>query len=186
MQVELGLLGGFAVSVDGTAVPRSAWKSRRAVQLVALLALAPHRRLAMNADGSGTPTNLTNNPANDNAPNWSPDGSKIFFSSNRPSGGGGNEIWVMNADGSNPVNVTNLSSNDSVPVFSPDGSQIGVQEQPVRVDRVRHVTNSVNRGQRLAFHGPPRYENEPDWGVGRPCTISGSGDLAGTEGDDVI
>jgi DNA-binding SARP family transcriptional activator/ATP/maltotriose-dependent transcriptional regulator MalT len=46
VQVELGLLGGFAVTVDGTAVPRSAWKSRRATQLVALLALAPRRRLA--------------------------------------------------------------------------------------------------------------------------------------------
>ena len=40
------LLGGLAVEVDGTAVKPSAWKSRRAAQLVALLGLAPNHRLA--------------------------------------------------------------------------------------------------------------------------------------------
>ena len=46
MQVGVNLLGAFAVSVDGRAVEPAAWKSRRPAQLVALLALAPHRRLA--------------------------------------------------------------------------------------------------------------------------------------------
>ena len=40
------LLGRLAVTVDGTVVEGGAWKSRRAAQLVALLALAPNRRLA--------------------------------------------------------------------------------------------------------------------------------------------
>lgn len=51
----------------------------------------------MNADGSGTPTNLTNNPGDDIHPSWSPDGSKIAFSSDR---NGFAEIFLMNADGS--------------------------------------------------------------------------------------
>ena len=40
------LLGGLAVYVAGSMVPAGAWKSRRAAQLVALLALAPNHRLA--------------------------------------------------------------------------------------------------------------------------------------------
>jgi DNA-binding SARP family transcriptional activator len=46
VQVGVNLLGRLAVTVDGTAVEGGAWKSRRAAQLVALLALAPNRRLA--------------------------------------------------------------------------------------------------------------------------------------------
>ncbi|MDQ3835647.1 MAG: hypothetical protein M3270_01755, partial [Thermoproteota archaeon] len=47
----------------------------------------------MNADGSGQ-TRLTDDPANDLSPSWSPDGEKIAFSSNRDNGD--NEIYVMN------------------------------------------------------------------------------------------
>ena len=46
MPVQVGLLGTFTVTVDGAVVATTAWKSRRATQLVALLALAPHRRMA--------------------------------------------------------------------------------------------------------------------------------------------
>ncbi|MFP5317583.1 MAG: ATP-binding protein [Acidimicrobiia bacterium] len=46
MRVRVCLLGGLSVSVDGSIVEASAWRSRRATQLVALLALAPRRRLA--------------------------------------------------------------------------------------------------------------------------------------------
>lgn len=44
VQVEVGVLGGLAVVVDGR--PVHTWPSRRAAQLVALLALAPNGRLA--------------------------------------------------------------------------------------------------------------------------------------------
>src|SRR5687767_3392148 len=46
----------------------------------------------MNGDGSGL-TNLTDNPADDFGPVWSPDGKKIIFSSNRD---GNYDIYVMN------------------------------------------------------------------------------------------
>ncbi len=77
---------------------------------------------SMNTDGSNQ-TNLTNNAAFDSQPNWSPDGSKIVFISNR-AGGGTNEIYTMNANGSNPVRLTNNSVNDETPAFSPDGAKI--------------------------------------------------------------
>jgi Tol biopolymer transport system component len=70
----------------------------------------------MNADGSGQ-TNLTNNPAVDDEPAWSPDGSRIAFTR-------GGDVYVMNADGAAQTNLTNHPANDSWPAWSPDGTKI--------------------------------------------------------------
>jgi DNA-binding SARP family transcriptional activator len=45
MNVEIDLLGGFAVRVDGRPVPATEWRRRHAASLVKLLALAPRRTL---------------------------------------------------------------------------------------------------------------------------------------------
>ena len=74
----------------------------------------------MNVDGSGQ-TNLTNSPAVDYLPVWSPDGSKIAFNSNRD---GNFEIYTMNADGSGQTNLTNNAAHDEQPEWSPDGTKI--------------------------------------------------------------
>jgi hypothetical protein len=62
----------------------------------------------MNSNGTGQ-TRLTNNPAFDSNPVWSPDGTKILFTSTRddpmkPA------LYLMNADGSNQQRVTNGSN----------------------------------------------------------------------------
>jgi len=66
-------------------------------------------------------TQLTSSDAWDLNPVWSPDGSKIAFTSNRS---GNYEIWIMNADGSGLKNLTNRPSNNEKPAWSPDGSKI--------------------------------------------------------------
>ena len=53
---------------------------------------------------------LTNHPARDGRPNWSPDGQQIAFTSDRD---GNWEIYVMNADGTNPINLTNHPAEDN-------------------------------------------------------------------------
>ena len=56
----------------------------------------------MNADGSQL-TNMTNHEAHDKYPEWSPDGSKIAFMSDRDqdeSDDTVDELYVMNTDGS--------------------------------------------------------------------------------------
>jgi Tol biopolymer transport system component len=73
-----------------------------------------------NADGSA-PQQLTNDAANEFAPRFSPDGSKIIFTS----ANGQSDVFVMNADGTNPVNLTNSpAADDEDGAFSPDGSKI--------------------------------------------------------------
>jgi Tol biopolymer transport system component len=74
----------------------------------------------MNADGSGQ-TNLTNDPGIDSDPTWSPDGSRIAFTSDRDGDG---EIYVINADGSGQTNLTDSPADDSGPTWSPDGGKI--------------------------------------------------------------
>ena len=45
MTVRVSLLGGFAATVDGVVVPDSAWRLKKARELVKLLALADGHRL---------------------------------------------------------------------------------------------------------------------------------------------
>jgi len=76
----------------------------------------------MNANG-GNEINLTNHSAEDVSLVWSPDGSKIAFTSKRD---GNAEVYVMNADGSNLTNLTNNPADDynCFQSWSPDGSKI--------------------------------------------------------------
>ena len=74
----------------------------------------------MNADGSGQ-TRLTDNPALDAFPSWSPDSSRIAFVSERD---GNFEVYVMNADGSSQTRLTDNPGEDFLPNWSPDGSRI--------------------------------------------------------------
>jgi Tol biopolymer transport system component len=75
----------------------------------------------MSADGSGK-TALTQNRSGDDAPVWSPDGTKIALSTERD---GNWEIYVMNADGSAPTRLTtNRTADDAYPDWSPDGTKI--------------------------------------------------------------
>ena len=70
--------------------------------------------------------NLTRHPASDVYPTWSPDGSRIAFRTGRD---GNDEIYVMNADGSDPANLTNDPGSDGNPSWSPDGSRIAFRSE---------------------------------------------------------
>ena len=75
----------------------------------------------MDADG-GNQENLTNHPAFDSQPDWSPDGTKIAFYSSRDGRPG--QVYVMDADGKNVIKLTEGPGQGGSPDWSPDGRKI--------------------------------------------------------------
>ena len=88
--------------------------------------------------------------SSDRSPSWSPDGSRIAFSSNRDSASQ-HELYVMNADGSNQIRLTIDSSDDDSPSWSPDSQKIvftknggigkGINIMNADGTNVVHITN---------------------------------------------
>lgn len=74
----------------------------------------------MRADGSEQ-VNLTNNPARDFKPAWSPDGKKIVFISERTANA---HIFSMNPDGSDLAQLTDDPDFEYFFSWSPDGQKI--------------------------------------------------------------
>jgi Tol biopolymer transport system component len=63
----------------------------------------------------------------DSMPDFSPDGRRIAFTSNRDQQG---EIYVMNPDGSGQQRLTRRAGDDWAPAFSPDGARIAFTQLP--------------------------------------------------------
>jgi WD40-like Beta Propeller Repeat/HYR domain len=90
-----------------------------------------------NADGTGTPTQLTSGPDDDLTPAWSPDGSQIAFVRDSPS-----DIFVIDASGTGaPVNVTGTPGiNEEEPDWQALNATVTVKHvlkpssAPLRVD----------------------------------------------------
>lgn len=106
------------------------------------------------ADGLN-PVNLTNNPAEDTEPAWSPDGQKIAFVSDRT---GNEDIWLMDSNGGNPQNLTQDPLDyDSSPAWSPDGSQIAFGKGS------RLFVMNANGSDQHDLGGPAGGNYNPDW-----------------------
>jgi tricorn protease len=69
----------------------------------------------------GDATRLTDNPANDNDINWSPDGSKLVFISDR---GNQPDLYVLDVKTKAVTRLTNDPAAESAPAWSPDGKSI--------------------------------------------------------------
>jgi Tol biopolymer transport system component len=71
-------------------------------------------------------TRLTDNPAEDTFPVFSPDGTKIAFHSDRK---GNFDIYVMDSDGTDLTPLTDNPRADTFPAWSPDGTKIVFQSK---------------------------------------------------------
>jgi Tol biopolymer transport system component len=139
----------------------------------------------INADGSGQ-RQLADEASFAAAPDWSPDGRKIVFISNRDGRAGctwqpgcNTEIYMMNADGSGQRNLTRNPAHDSNTSYwgaahsawSPNGRKIvfvsdrdgraGCIGQP-RCNTEIYVMNADGSGQRNLTRNPAR-DDEPVW-----------------------
>ena len=116
----------------------------------------------MDARGSGE-IRLTHHEAEDSFPLWSPDGSKILFTTTRD--GVRSEIYVVNADGSNLRNVSVSNELEEFQhAWSPDGTRVGFirfVEGSTEVyvmnsdgsEQIRLTQNAANEAQPLWFPG---------------------------------
>ena len=72
----------------------------------------------------GNALNISNHPAKDVSPAWSPDGQRVAFASERGRVLGARDIYIVRADGSDLRNVTRGTRNNHEPQWSPDGTRI--------------------------------------------------------------
>lgn len=82
-------------------------------------------------------TRLIASSGQDASPQYSPDGGRISFRSDRS---GEEQIWVANGDGSNPVQVTQGSLRPSVPRWSPDGRALVFNDAATRKYHIARVS----------------------------------------------
>ncbi len=115
----------------------------------------------MNADGSD-PRRLTQSPASDAAPAWTPDGQRIVYASSAADSGSGTyHIWVMNADGSDRRQLTKGPQSDFQPAVSPDGRTIAfTTDRGGNYDIYLMDLDGSNQRQ---FTRAPAPETSPEW-----------------------
>jgi TolB protein len=115
----------------------------------------------MNAADGSNQTRLSTDDANnkDYRPDWSPDGTKIAFTSYRD---GNFDIYVMNADGSGQTNISNNPVDDFGPDWSPDGTKIAFTSYRDGNFDI-YVMNSADGSNQTRLSNDDADDFGPDW-----------------------
>ena len=111
----------------------------------------------INADGSGL-INLTDDPAMEQTPTWSPDGKRIAFAAMRD---GRTDLYAISADGTGLSQLTNLPGREYAPSWSPDGKQI-LFASTVTYGSELFVLD-VDSGEVVQLTSTVLHKTEPTW-----------------------
>jgi Tol biopolymer transport system component len=100
-------------------------------------------------------------------PNFSPDGRKVAFESNRL-GGGWSEIWYCDSDGSNCAQLTSLHGISGTARWSPDGHHIAFESRRQEHEEIYVVEIPGGRPRRVptfpgAECGAPNWSRDGQW-----------------------
>jgi dipeptidyl aminopeptidase/acylaminoacyl peptidase len=102
----------------------------------------PNRIFVVAADGSSAPRAVTPGPFQADGLTWSPDGSKIAFTSARHDTWDldlANDLWVVPVDGTpEPERLTEVGSVYARPSWSPDGRRLAYYFNRTPLERPRH------------------------------------------------
>ncbi len=143
-------------SPDGARIVFETDRDRTDMMIMGILIEDLGREIyAMDADGAD-PNRLSSNPADDQYPSWSPDGSKIVFQAYRD---GNAEIYVMNTDGTGQARLTNHIATDSMPTWSPEGDWIAFHSRRDGNYEISKMTDTGGAVTRLTT------SSEFDWGA---------------------
>src|SRR5439155_7770129 len=124
----------------------------------------------------------------DSEPAWSPDGTKIAFTSNRD---GDTEIFVMNADGSGQTQLTHNDltllgaviqfevGHDEEPAWSPDGTKIAFISDRPPANRFQLFTMNADGSGQAALGAAAAQMRGPSWAPGGTRIAVATGGFAG-------
>ena len=96
----------------------------------------------MSPDGTGV-FRVGTAASTEGYPDWSPDGTRIVFHTDRVPHYGGSKIWTIGPDRSDPVQITKAQGSvDRTPTWSPDGRRLAFTS-PMSVYGYRiHTSNT--------------------------------------------
>jgi Tol biopolymer transport system component len=166
--------GTGLVQVTGGDEAESSWEMFPAWDRKQKLSFATDRNIendnsnleiyAISANGSGE-TRLTDDPAQDLTSAWSPNGSRVAFTSER---GGTPDVWVMHGDGTGLAQLTSAVAYDGDPTWSPDGKRIAFVSSRGDTDMEIWVMNADGSNQHQitrnsALDAYPHWSPDGQW-----------------------